>query len=101
MTFKHFQIHLRIHLNERKFKCEECGVAFMQKEFLARHKLTHSGEVPFRCDMCGRAFRQLVNLKQHTLRKHFNNNNNKVTRSYMLTNFDIFLSCILNFKALN
>ena len=69
-------MHMRIHVNERKFKCDECGQAFMQKEFLARHKLTHTGEVPFRCDTCGKAFRQLVNLKQHKIRKHFNNKNN-------------------------
>ena len=71
------QMHMRIHINERKFKCDECGLAFMQKEFLTRHKLTHTGEVPFRCDTCGKAFRQLVNLKQHRIRKHFNNKNNK------------------------
>ena len=70
-------MHMRIHINERKFKCDECGQAFMQKEFLTRHKLTHTGEVPFRCDTCGKAFRQLVNLKQHKIRKHFNNKNNK------------------------
>ena len=70
-------MHMRIHINERKFKCDECGLAFMQKEFLTRHKLTHTGEVPFRCDTCGKAFRQLVNLKQHKIRKHFNNKNNK------------------------
>ena len=71
------QMHMRIHINERRFKCDECGQAFMQKEFLTRHKLTHTGEVPFRCDICGKAFRQLVNLKQHKIRKHFNNKNNK------------------------
>ncbi|CAG2116856.1 unnamed protein product [Medioppia subpectinata] len=63
-----------VHLNERKFKCNEenCGKKFKRKYNLIQHKLLHSGEKQFVCHLndCNKSFAQIWTLKYHKRRYH-------------------------------
>lgn len=39
-------------IGEKPFRCDECGMRFIQKYHMERHKRTHSGEKPYQCDYC-------------------------------------------------
>ncbi|CAG2122382.1 unnamed protein product, partial [Medioppia subpectinata] len=60
-----------VHLNERKFKCNEenCGKNFSLIQSLIHHKRIHSGEKPFICDFidCNKSFRKRSNLMDHKI----------------------------------
>ena len=60
-----------VHLNERKYLCNECQNRFCSKNHLKIHKRIHSGEKPFVCDHknCCKRFTQKSNLLKH-LKRH-------------------------------
>ncbi|KAK0040390.1 zinc finger protein 91 [Biomphalaria pfeifferi] len=60
--------HLKIHFDDR-FVCEVCGVSFLEKAKLKRHKMVHTGEQPFSCEVCGKCFADKSHLTVH-LRIH-------------------------------
>lgn len=52
-SFKgHVLSHLRIHMNEKQFKCKECGKCFIQSSQLNVHMRTHTGAKPYQCEVC-------------------------------------------------
>lgn len=58
--------HVKIHIPnlEKKFKCETCGIAFLRKHHLTRHKIIHASEKPYNCE-CGRGFNRRDAYQRH------------------------------------
>ncbi|GAB5366584.1 hypothetical protein AAMO2058_001155700 [Amorphochlora amoebiformis] len=63
-------LHLRIHHNDRRFKCKMCSRRFIQRQVMLTHLAVHTGERPFECKVCGRAYRQRATLRNHIISKH-------------------------------
>lgn len=63
--------HLRrhktcVHLQERKFICDECGVQFKRKDILQQHLINHaSTSATFTCDICNSTYKSAYSLKEH------------------------------------
>ena len=53
-----------------RYKCEECGKAFITPSKLQRHSYSHSGLRPFQCTICAKSFSQGANLKTHIKNTH-------------------------------
>uniref|UniRef100_A0A1B0D2D2 C2H2-type domain-containing protein n=1 Tax=Phlebotomus papatasi TaxID=29031 RepID=A0A1B0D2D2_PHLPP len=83
------KVHLKIHSNERNFKCPHCPKAFMMKKMLNRHlkihterkripcslcdktvTYVHGAEKPFVCSICNMAFTKLNIMKRHKTTIH-------------------------------
>ena len=42
--------------DEKKYKCDECGKAFITNERLKYHKNIHTGEKSYKCKFCSTCF---------------------------------------------
>ena len=56
-------------LQQRKFKCLQCGKGFKFKHHLKEHIRIHSGEKPFKCDNCGKRFSHSGSYSSHMTSK--------------------------------
>jgi len=57
--------HELTHMGQRDFGCRSCGRTFETAEFLRRHEGTHARDKPHQCKTCRRSFAQLKNLRAH------------------------------------
>lgn len=68
-----FKVHGIGEGKEEHFICEICGYRAHYKQHLRRHVRIHSDERPFKCDECYKAFRYRGALKHHKLNMHTEN----------------------------
>lgn len=59
--------HMKLHNNDRPFKCDECGMGFALMSCLKTHmKCKHVGQT-YRCQICGKALKSAHYLSIHLL----------------------------------
>lgn len=60
-----FDLHMRIHRDERNFECDVCFKKFRQKGAMLRHMDIHSDAKRYKCEVCDRGFNDQTSLKAH------------------------------------
>ena len=63
-SLKYLKRHLKIHDNQKLFKCHLCEKSFAQRNFNL-HLKRHNGEKSFKCDFCDKSFFQKNDLNKH------------------------------------
>ncbi|XP_055639127.1 zinc finger protein 678-like [Toxorhynchites rutilus septentrionalis] len=63
--------HMRMHSEQKKYKCPDCDRSFSQSNNLVYHMRKHTGEKPFACDKCDKRFICKSHLLSHA-RSHVN-----------------------------
>ncbi|XP_067389063.1 zinc finger protein 420-like [Emydura macquarii macquarii] len=58
-------VRQKIHLEEKRFSCDECGKSYHQHAHLRRHQKNHTGERPYVCADCGMSFVYRSILSRH------------------------------------
>ncbi|KAJ1124835.1 hypothetical protein NDU88_003283 [Pleurodeles waltl] len=53
--------------DQRRYRCQECGKAFIQLCHLKKHQYIHSGQKPFLCTECGKSYSSEESFKAHVL----------------------------------
>lgn len=60
----HLQVHMRLHTNEKPFKCDICDECFIQQSNLNTHKAKHE-EKKWSCGICDSKFYEKSSLITH------------------------------------
>ncbi|KAK3860392.1 hypothetical protein Pcinc_033562 [Petrolisthes cinctipes] len=66
----HLEEHIRIHEEEKPYKCDQCGQRYKYQSAFQRHQeQNHTaklpGDKPFRCSVCGQCFKYHKSFTKH------------------------------------
>ncbi|CAL4063676.1 unnamed protein product [Meganyctiphanes norvegica] len=67
---RHLEEHVRIHEEEKPYKCDQCGQRYKYQSAFQRHQeQNHTaklpGDKPYRCDVCGQCFKYHKSFAKH------------------------------------
>lgn len=70
LNLKAFRKHLRSHIEDRPFKCEQCSRSFTAENYLNNHMRSHlpDEQKPHECNICKKRFAHPTMLQKHLLR---------------------------------
>ena len=69
LRFKSFMVtHVRKHLNQRLFKCDQCPKSFFARHVLRKHQQNHTR--PYKCPVCDKGFIRRYMMAQHFSKRH-------------------------------
>ncbi|KAL3865188.1 hypothetical protein ACJMK2_006804 [Sinanodonta woodiana] len=69
-NYTNYKAHLRVHENNKPFKCDQCPKAFNWEADLKNHKIIHTGLRPYVCKVCLKCFTNPHYMKTHILNMH-------------------------------
>ncbi|XP_009580491.1 PREDICTED: zinc finger protein 408-like, partial [Fulmarus glacialis] len=61
----HLKKHCFVHAGHKPFLCTECGKSYSSEESFKAHVLAHRGVRPFQCTQCDKAYRTKRDLQEH------------------------------------
>ncbi|XP_051477694.1 zinc finger protein 408 [Apus apus] len=61
----HLKKHHFVHSGHKPFLCTECGKSYSSEESFKAHLLAHQGVRPFQCSQCDKAYRTKRDLQEH------------------------------------
>ena len=67
---------VKLSVDGKEYKCEQCKYDFTAPRGLKRHMLVHSIEKPYKCKVCDKYFKYKRSLSEHSI-IHFEDNNGK------------------------
>ena len=68
---KNLKKHLKLHLEIKPYKCDECEMSYSRSDHLQRHLITHSSDPkPFPCELCIQRFSNKSHLNRHVKNIH-------------------------------
>ncbi|XP_036233120.1 PR domain zinc finger protein 5 isoform X1 [Bactrocera oleae] len=70
ISLYNFKYHKRWHNEDKLWRCELCGKAFVTRTHLIEHKVTHTRQGEFLCTRCGKRTRSKWELRTHLFAIH-------------------------------
>lgn len=67
-AFRHrsvLELHMRIHSKDKRYCCKICSKGFKFSSYLQQHLIIHTGKKPYKCPECGKDFAFLQNMRTH------------------------------------
>ncbi|XP_074440567.1 zinc finger protein 408 isoform X2 [Larus michahellis] len=61
----HLKKHRFVHAGHKPFLCTECGKSYSSEESFKAHVFAHRGMRPFQCTQCNKAYRTKRDLQEH------------------------------------
>lgn len=105
-----FELHVKLHANQRDHVCELCGASFVRPSLYVDHKKReHSDETKYACQICDYRCKTSTQLSMHRRKYHLvlegtieelNFNNIQEKRKHQITKYPIVVDPVTKLKRI-